>query len=39
VLVGSGKPLLPVAEASRPLVLSSSKTFPSGSIEHVYRFA
>lgn len=39
VLVGSGKPLLPVAEATRPLVLSSSKTFPSGSVEHVYRFA
>lgn len=39
VLVGSGKPLLPVAEASRPLVLASTKTFPSGSVEHVYRFA
>ncbi|WP_348787985.1 dihydrofolate reductase family protein [Leifsonia sp. NPDC080035] len=39
VLVGSGKPLLPVAEASRPLVLAGTKTFPSGSVEHVYRFA
>ena len=39
VLVGSGKPLLPVADASRPLVLSSTKTFPSGAVEHVYRFA
>jgi dihydrofolate reductase len=39
VLVGSGKPLLPVADASRPLVLSSTKTFPSGAVEHIYRFA
>ena len=39
VLVGSGKPLLPVADASRPLVLSSTKTFPSGAVEHVYHFA
>ncbi|CAM5324545.1 dihydrofolate reductase family protein [Leifsonia shinshuensis] len=39
VLVGSGKPLLPVAEASRPLVLSGTKTFPSGAVEHIYRFA
>lgn len=39
VLVGSGKPLLPVAGASRPLVLSSTMSFPSGAVEHVYRFA
>lgn len=38
VLVGSGKPVLPVAEASRPLVLAGTKTFPSGAVEHVYRF-
>lgn len=39
VLVGAGSPLLPVGEASRPLVLSRTKVFPSGSVEHVYRFA
>lgn len=39
VLVGAGKPLLPVAEASRPLVLSRTNSFPSGAVEHIYRFA
>lgn len=39
VLVGAGKPLLPVSEASRPLVLYGTQTFPSGAVEHVYRFA
>lgn len=39
VLVGAGKPLLPVASASRPLTLAGTKTFPSGAVEHVYRFA
>lgn len=37
VLVGSGKRLLPVAQASRPLTLVGTTTFPSGSVEHVYR--
>lgn len=37
VLVGSGKPLLPVASASRPLALVGTTRFPSGSVEHVYR--
>ena len=39
VLVGSGKPLLPVGGTTVPLVLERVKQFPSGSVEHVYRFA
>lgn len=38
VLVGSGTPLLPVGETSLPLVLTGTTTFPSGSVEHIYRF-
>lgn len=37
VLVGSGKPLLPVSAASTPLTLSDTTTFPSGAVEHIYR--
>ncbi|MFF1879262.1 dihydrofolate reductase family protein [Leifsonia sp. NPDC058230] len=37
ILVGSGKPLLPVAHAGRPLELVSTTPFPGGAVEHVYR--
>ncbi|HEV7183272.1 MAG TPA: dihydrofolate reductase family protein [Leifsonia sp.] len=37
ILVGSGKTLLPVASASRPLELLRTTPFPGGAIEHVYR--
>lgn len=37
VLVGSGKRLLPVAGASRPLTLMGTTAFPGGAVEHVYR--
>ncbi|WP_223690752.1 dihydrofolate reductase family protein [Leifsonia poae] len=37
VLVGSGKPLLPVTEVTKPLRLMRSTPFPSGAVEHVYR--
>ncbi|GAA1444886.1 dihydrofolate reductase family protein [Leifsonia poae] len=39
VLVGSGKPLLPVSEVSRPLELLRTTPFTGGAIEHVYRVA
>jgi dihydrofolate reductase len=37
ILVGSGKPVLPVAHASRPLELLSTTPFSGGAVEHVYK--
>jgi dihydrofolate reductase len=37
ILVGSGKPLLPVAQPSPPLALVSTTPFEGGAVEHVYR--
>lgn len=37
ILLGSGKPLLPVARVSSPLTLVSTTPFDGGAVEHVYR--
>ncbi|MFF1573742.1 dihydrofolate reductase family protein [Leifsonia sp. NPDC058292] len=36
ILVGSGKPLLPVGQASPPLELLRTTPFAGGAVEHVY---
>lgn len=37
ILLGGGMPLTPPGSARQPLTLESSRTFPDGSVEHIYR--
>jgi hypothetical protein len=37
ILLGDGMLLTPPGSARQPLALESSRTFPDGSVEHVYR--
>ncbi|WP_345764587.1 dihydrofolate reductase family protein [Diaminobutyricibacter sp. McL0608] len=37
IIVGSGKPLLPIGRPTSPLPLASTTPFEGGAVEHVYR--
>jgi dihydrofolate reductase len=37
ILVGSGRPVLPVGQVGRPLELLRTTPFPGGAVEHVYK--